>query len=146
MITTTRRRNPFTDLQTLQREMNRLFDRHPVAESSRRVNYPPVNIWRGPEGVAFTVMLPGYEPDEVEVTTTRNALTLRGHRRQPEKTDGQVWVIDERHQDEFLRTFELPFEVDPSKTDATFDKGVLLVSLGQPEEEKPRKVQIKAAN
>lgn len=142
----TRTWNPLFDLANLQREMNRLFERPTDRpEATPTAAWPPVNVYRGPEGVAFTVHLPGYEPDQVEVTSTRTSLSIRGNRTQDELDEGQVRSQNERHFGEFFRTFELPFEIDPSKIDATFNNGVLLVSLGRPQHEQPRQVEIKLA-
>jgi HSP20 family protein len=90
------------------------------------------------------VHLPGYDSDDVEITSARNTLTISGRRQQPELSDKQAMQRCERHYGEFVRTFEIPFDVDPEKTNATFDKGVLLVSLEAPEQEKKRKIEIKA--
>jgi HSP20 family molecular chaperone IbpA len=40
---------------------------------------------------------------------------------------------------------QLPFEVDPAKTEATYERGVLSVRLGRPESQKPKKVVVKTA-
>jgi HSP20 family protein len=144
MLGTFRTWNPLAELNGLHREMNRLFNRYTPEGVTRREHYPPVNVWRSEDGMAFTVSLPGYEPDDVEITTTRNTLTIRGRRQQPELSDNQTRQRNERHYGEFLRTFDIPSGIDPEKTNATFNKGVLLISHETPEEEKTRKVRVKA--
>lgn len=143
MLSALRTTNPFAEMNALQREMNRLFENFAPEGVVQRQTYPPVNIWRSEDGVGFTVYLPGYGPDDVEITMNRNTLTIRGQRLQPELSNGQALQRNERHYGQFLRTFEIPFDVEAAKTDATFDKGVLLISLERSEEEKPKKVQIK---
>ncbi len=137
------RRSPWPQLDVLQQEMNRLFDGYPGNGTRRAATYPPVNLWQGTDGVALAVSLPGYQPEHVEITTTGNTVTIKGHRPVMEMKEGQVRVIGERHTGEFLRSFELPFDVDAERTTATFRNGILMVSLARPEQEKPRKIQIK---
>jgi HSP20 family protein len=144
MLETFSRWNPFAEMDGLRREMNRLFDRYPATGTTRRAKYPPTNIWLGQDGVAFTVALPGYDPDDVEINSAHNTLTIRGQRKAGALNAAEEQRTNERHTAEFVRTFELPFNVDPNKTSASFDKGILLISLGRPEEEKPKKIEIKA--
>lgn len=137
-------RGSWPQIDLLQREMNRLFDRYPSNGVRPPAAFPPVNIWRGHDGVSLTVNLPGYEPDQVEVSTIRNVVTIRGNRPTTEVGEGQTQIANERRSGEFLRSLELPFDVDTDKTSATFDNGVLMISLARPEEEKPKKIRIKA--
>lgn len=153
MLYTTRGWRP-VDLGQLQREMNRLFERYPNGvptparngqpEAQPQQDYPPVCVWRSGEGVCFTVELPGYEPDDVQISTVGNTLTIRGHRHPTELKPGDRLIRNERHTGDFVRTFELPFEVDPESTSAVFIRGVLQITLGRPEEHKPHVIKIKA--
>ena len=114
------RRSPWPQLDVLQQEMNRLFDGYPGNGTRRAATYPPVNLWQGTDGVALAVSLPGYQPEHVEITTTGNTVTIKGQ-----------------------ETPKLTLEVDLERTTATFRNGILMVSLARPEQEKPRKIQIK---
>lgn len=136
--------NPWAELEELRREMNRLFRgaRHPALAA--RTEYPPINIWRSADGVAITAELPGIDPDKLDVTVVRDTLTLH-HDREPEKHPDNANVRrNERLAGSFTRTVQLPFEVDPQKTEATYEKGVLMLKLERPEEHKPAKISIKA--
>jgi len=44
----------------------------------------------------------------------------------------------------FTRKLQLPFEVDPAKTEATYEKGVLRVHLSRPESNRPRKITVRS--
>ena len=106
---------------------------------------PAINIWRGPEGVSVTVRLPGCSPDDVEITTSHNTLVIRGQRPEVEVGEGETRQRDERGTGAFVRTLELPFEIDAKQTVATFERGLLSIRLARPEEEQPQKIQIRSA-
>ncbi len=142
MASWTNQWSPFTEMNRLQGELNRMFGRRP--EAARRNRRPAVNVWQGDDRIVLSADLPGFEPDDIDITVTRNAVTLRGGSTDVELQEGQEWHRRERSVDAFERTIELPFEVDPDKTDAGYEKGVLTLELHRPEEPKPKKVQIKA--
>ena len=132
--------SPLAEMETLQKTINRLFVRFPGGGQSRPPDHPPVNLWRGSNGVAVTVCLPGYGPDYVEVTTNHNTITIRDNRQPTDLKENEVRHADERHTGEFQRTFELPFDVDVEITTATFTNSVLHISLVRPDNEKSKKV------
>lgn len=134
--------SPWTEMNRLQGELNRLFGRGQA--SSRTSRRPAVNVWEGDGRLVLTAELPGVDPDDIDVTVNRNSVALRGKATDVELPDGQEWHRRERSADAFDRTIELPFEVDPDKTEAAFEKGVLTLELHRPEEHKPKKVQIKS--
>jgi HSP20 family protein len=59
--------------------------------------------------------------------------------------EGATYHRQERRYGAFLRTFRLPFRVDAEKVEASFAKGVLQIALPRAEEDKPRKITVRAA-
>ena len=100
--------NPFAELQQIQDEMERLWSRTPSAA----VDYPPINIWSNEEEVVVQAELPGYNPDEMDISVVQNTLTVRGERKPEEPKNGEVFHRRERPTGRFVRTVELHFEVD----------------------------------
>lgn len=137
---TYRRSDPFALMQSLLRD----FDR-PFATSGTQPRYPLVNVWQGEEAVAVTTELPGLEPSDVEITVKDNVLTLTGERRPPELPEGVRVHRNERSFGKFSRAIRLPFAASEDRVEARFQNGVLRILVGRPEEDKPRKIQIKAA-
>ena len=87
--------------------------------------------------------LPGVEAGDLEVHAHRDTLTIRGGRR-PAAEDEQAYHRRERRSGVFTRTLQLPYRVDPGRVEARLEDGVLRLSLGRPEEDKPRRIEIKA--
>jgi HSP20 family protein len=112
--------------------------------TARRPAYPPVNVWHNAEHVVMTAEIPGVEPADLDVTATKTTVTLKGRRGGEQLQEGETFYRQERPAVEFERTVELPFEVDPQSSEATYEKGVLTLRLRRPEEHKPQKITIKA--
>lgn len=132
---------PFRELRQIQDEMDRLFSR----AYPRSTDYPPLNVWSNEEETIVQAELPGYNPDEIEISVVQNTLTLRGERKPEELQEGETYHRRERRTGRFVRTVELPFEVDNSAVKAEYKSGILSVRLPRAEEHKPRKIAVKAS-
>ena len=102
-------------------------------------------MWQGEDAVAITTELPGLAPSDIEITVKNNVLTLTGERRPPELPEGAQLHRSERSFGRFSRAIRLPFTASEERVEARFQHGVLRILVGRPEEDKPRKIHIKAA-
>ena len=133
---------PLATLRRIQDEINRAFGDQRWTPAT--AEFPPVNIWRGPDGVIITAEIPGVKLDAVDLTVHQNTLTLKGSR-SPEAFGTETsWHRRERSYGPFSRVIELPYAVDPEKVRASAYNGVLTVELPRPETDKPRKITITA--
>jgi HSP20 family protein len=130
--------DPFRELRRLQEEMDRLAGAFTPAAAS----FPAVNLYAGRDGIAILAELPGVAKDELEIHAHRDTLTLRGTRR-PAAEDETAVHRRERRSGAFTRTIQLPFQVDPERIEARLENGVLQLSLQRPEEDKPRRIEVK---
>lgn len=103
-----------------------------------------MNLWVGPEGVMVTAEMPGTNPDCLEVTAVSDTLTIKGERPAEALAEGEIYHRQERLFGPFVRTVQLPFEVDPTQVEARYERGVLIVTAKRPAEQRPRKIAIKA--
>jgi HSP20 family protein len=71
-------------------------------------------------------------------------VTIRGTRKAEDLKEGQTYHRRERETGEFVRTLQMPFELDPNKVDAELEKGVLHLRLPRSESDKPRKISVKS--
>ncbi|MFQ5624874.1 MAG: Hsp20/alpha crystallin family protein [Paracoccaceae bacterium] len=133
-----------SDPFALMRAMMRDFDPF-VSASAGRPAFPAVNVWQGDEAVAVTAELPGVEPAGIDISVKDNVLTIGGERKAPEVPEGATWHRNERDYGKFTRAIRLPFAVSDEKVEARMTNGVLHVVIGRPEEDKPKKIEIKAA-
>ncbi|MFO1127050.1 MAG: Hsp20/alpha crystallin family protein [Rhodospirillales bacterium] len=130
---------PLATLKRIQDEINRAFGDENVA---REAEFPPINVWRGEDGIVVTAQVPGVPLEALDLTVHQNTLTIKG-KRELERPEGEVNVHRrERATGPFARTIALPFNVDPEKVRASADCGILTVELPRPEADKPRKINI----
>ena len=111
----------------------------------RHGGYPLMDVWSSEDGLVFEVELPGVDPKDVDVSVIDDQLTLKGKFAEPELAEGEVWHRRERTAGEFERTLQLPYKVDADGVSATYRNGVLRVTVPKSEEEKARKIVVKAA-
>lgn len=136
-----RRFDPWQELSQLQQEMSRLASR----VRDRVVEFPAVNIYSGSDSLVVTAEIPGIDPEKLDIVVVGDSLTIRGDVAVGEAHPNETYHRQERPRGPFARTVQLPWEVDPGKTEAHYEKGVLRVHLARPEQQKPRKIVVKPA-
>lgn len=134
-----RRSDPLALMRSMMHDIDRT-----VAPAATQAVFPAI-MWQGDEAVAITAELPGIEPADIEISVKDNVLALSGERRAPELLDGARWHRKERAFGGFGRAIRLPFSAADDCVEARFEDGILRITVGRPEEEKPRRIQIKAA-
>ncbi|MBF0571715.1 MAG: Hsp20/alpha crystallin family protein [Candidatus Omnitrophica bacterium] len=139
---------PFSDLENLQREMNRLFDflpsRHGYDDTSLLGGQwaPAVDIYDSKDSLVVKADLPGLTKDDIEVSIQENILTISGEKKQESKVNENDYLRTERFYGSFHRAISLPTEVERGKVQANFKDGVLELTLPKKEETKPLQIKI----
>jgi HSP20 family protein len=137
--------DPWREIGQLQIEMNRMLAGARTYTGFGQREFPPVNLYVNEHDLLLTLELPGIDPAKVDVTVTNDVVEIRGERPTEAVRSGENFDRRERPTGSFQRAVQLPFAVDPSKTEATYEKGVLAVRLSRPESQKPKKVVVKSA-
>lgn len=141
---------PVRELNTIQGEMNRLFNTyfdapHAGAGNGRRW-IPAMDLVESGDEFVLRADLPGLSEGDVNIELEDNVLTLAGERNtEHEERKGGYYRV-ERSSGKFSRSLTLPEGVDPEAVSASFDNGVLEVRIPKPEQRKPHKVAIKVGN
>lgn len=138
------RRSQWREMDRLRREMNRLLGNVSDYETQMARGYPAMNVWTNEDGAVITAELPGVNPDDLDISVVQDTLTLTGCRQPCEIEEDEVYHRRERGSGNFTRTFQLPFQVEAEGVEAVFEKGVLSVTLPRAEEDKPKKITVKA--
>jgi len=122
---------------TLHREMNRLFDDvfsrfdAPMLSGSGRagfgLSWPSVEVTEAEGVVKVTAEVAGLDEKHVEVLLDDDVLVIRGEKRS--ESEDRERRFSERFYGRFERRIPLPFEVEQEKVEASFENGVLTVSL-----------------
>jgi len=105
--------------------------------------FPQVNLAQDKDNVYVEVLVPGVDAKDLELTVMQGTLTLSGERKDVTNTE-KTWLRRERGLGKFMRTIDLPNEIDSDRVVARFDNGILLVTLPIQEKAKPRRISVKA--
>jgi HSP20 family protein len=134
------------ELSRLHGDMNRMFGRAGSRAGWANSSYPSVNIWEDDDKYFVEAELPGFDREALDISVNEgNRLSLKGERKQPEIESGD-WHRNERGYGSFSREFTLSGKVNSATVSAAFDNGILLIELPKAEEDKPRKIEVKASD
>jgi HSP20 family protein len=137
--------DPIRELDSLQSDMNRLFDRFfegRTANGTSRRWIPAMDLLETEDHLVLRGDLPGLTEDDIDIEIKDNVLTVSGERRSDKEEKGEGYYRVERAFGSFSRSLTLPQGVDADRVEANFDKGVLEVRIPKPAEAKPTRVQI----
>ena len=126
--------DPFRELGTLQREMDDLFKR--MFGSSRKISdvgtltaAPAVNSYIKDGMFHLEAELPGVDTDKLDVRMDDGNLVIRGERRTAHKTEDVDYLLQESSLSTFERHVALPTGADIEKAHATYQNGMLEVTV-----------------
>jgi HSP20 family molecular chaperone IbpA len=105
----------------------------------------PVEITETNDAVNIRAAVPGFKPDEVEISVKDNILILSGESKSEEKTEGENVFYSEWRSNRFCRQLTLPSEVETENVEAHLKEGVLQLSLKKKEQEEATKIAVKSA-
>jgi HSP20 family protein len=141
------RGDPF---QLLRREMEQLFDNvggssGEAAADGGNILAPRMDISEDEQSFRIVAEMPGARPEDVEVIVDDDVLTVRAERTQERETNRRNYHLVERSTGVFQRSMRLPAPVDAGKVQATFDNGVLTVTIPKDgSQARSRRVQVRS--
>jgi HSP20 family protein len=140
---------PFREMMTLRDAMDRLFEDSFVRPS--RLLWPelgrgelPIDMYQTANDVVVKASIPGLKPDEVDISITGDTLTIKGEHKEEKEAKEQDYLYRERRYGAFSRSLTIPVPVKTDKAEATFENGVLTLTLPKAEEVKPKQIKVKA--
>jgi HSP20 family protein len=132
---------PSWGLTRRQRDFDDLF--RGFVSNGELVHFnPAVDIVEEEDRYLIKADLPGMAENEIEVKVHDGVLVLSGKREETKEEKKEGGFYRERRYGSFCRQFTLGSTVDAQKIEASYDKGVLSVSLPKKEETKPRQIEI----
>jgi HSP20 family protein len=144
---------PFSELSRIEREAERMFGdffRRPFwgvswPERFREIGFrePAIEVYEEKDDVVVKAEIPGMKKENLEINISGNLLTIKGEKKQEEEVKKKGYYYSERSYGSFMRTIDLPKEVQVDKAYANFKDGVLEVRLPKTEEAKRKEVKIK---
>jgi HSP20 family protein len=136
---------PWTGMQALKQEMERLFDRFDLPDWPSFGDWSPkLDVAETKDALVVKAEVPGIDPKEVELTLQGDVLAIKGEKkREKEEKDEHRYRVECSY-GAFTRAVRLPVAVDAAKVTATFKNGVLTVKLPKGAGAKGTAIPIKA--
>ncbi|MGZ3381674.1 MAG: Hsp20/alpha crystallin family protein [Isosphaeraceae bacterium] len=140
------RRNPFSELAAMERNVDRIFSEVFARPANGKVNEPaffrlPVNVDLKDGKYILTAPLAGFKPEEVDVTLADGVLTISAKHSEEKETDDNGYIRREVVSGNFYRQIPVG-DVDPNSINAEFENGILKVSLPAPSRPEPVKIPV----
>ncbi len=148
--------NAFRELEQIRNELDQVFGRRHTANgeswplsflpgiAARR--YPKINLSEDQDNIYVEALAPGIDPKNFNVSVSGNMLTLSGEKTSvPDDVKPDAFHRSERATGRFVRTIELPAQVNSNQVEAEYKNGILLVTMAKAEEAKPKSIEVKVS-
>lgn len=146
--------NPWHELTDMERKMDETM-RYPLITLRRPLYWwrihngdaawtPALEMYEKGDKYIVRAELPGMEKDDIDISVEGNVLTITGEKKAESEVKDEDYYRCEFNYGKFVRSVNLPKKVNPEKVEASYENGVLEISLPKVEEVKPKKVAIKA--
>ncbi|BAZ13079.1 heat shock protein Hsp20 [Calothrix sp. NIES-4071] len=137
--------NPWQEMNTLQRQMNRLFDEAitPSALFEReQFKAPAIEMSETAEALQLKLELPGMEAKDLDIQVTENSVYISGERKQESKTDENGATRTEFYYGKFQRMIPLHTRIQNTEVKAEYKDGILNLTLPKTQQEKNKVVKV----
>jgi HSP20 family protein len=105
-----------------------------------------INLFEDKDHIFIEALTPGIDPQALNVTVLQNRLTLSGEKiRVPSEVKPEAFHRNERASGKFVRTVDLPVEVEDTAVKAEYRDGLLVVTLPKAEKARPKKIHVAVA-
>jgi len=150
MMTKLIKYQPFTEVAGLRQAMDRLFeDRFFSPYRSLTLDTegmaPRIDAYQTDKEVVVKASLPGVKPEDVDISIDGGYLTIKGETKGEEKVEEEDYIYREHRHGVFSRTLALPDGLVPDKAQASFEDGILNLTIPKAKQAQPKKIKIKAA-
>lgn len=148
--------SPWGGMEALRREIDRAFDNagygsEPYARTAflpgraaRR--YPLINLHEDSSTLYVEALAPGVDPGSLDLSVLRNTLTISGEKKRlAGDIKPEAFHRSERATGKFVRTVELPVEVDANRVQADYRNGLLVIALPKAEQARPKQINVQVS-
>ncbi|MEC4804173.1 MAG: Hsp20/alpha crystallin family protein [Jaaginema sp. PMC 1079.18] len=135
---------PFSEIDSLQREMNRIFESITDFDRPNNYNpiYPAVELHENEEAIVLKLEVPGMKPEDLDIQATAEAVVINGERKTETKTAEKGAVKSEFRYGRFRRVIPLSVRIQNTQVTAAYTDGILTLTLPKAEEERNKVVKV----
>ena len=135
---------PFREMDSLQRDMNRLFEAlAPMEQGSSMQQFMPLaEMEQTDDAIHLKVEVPGMKADDLDVQVTKEAVMITGERKTQSKSENNGSTRSEFRYGKFSRTIPLSVRIDNTNVKGNYQDGILTLELPKAEEEKNKVTKV----
>ena len=140
------RSDPFNEMTPLRQAMGQLLAEsfiRPGTGPAAGTPSVPLDILEHGDALVVRASLPGVTPDDIDINVQQNVLTIAGQVREERSSDEGHYHLAERRTGRFARSVSLPVPVNAEDAEATFEHGVLTLTLPKAEQARTRRIPIR---
>ena len=140
-------RSPLSDVALLQNRLNSIFSEFPrVSVDTENLAtgsfVPAVDVYEDAHKVVLKMEVPGIKQEDMDIRLENQTLTVKGERKFEKEEKEENFHRIERSYGSFVRSFTVPQTVDTESVSASYDAGVLTITMNKKAEAKPKQVKI----
>jgi HSP20 family protein len=138
----------FRELEEMERRFEEAFGRPLLPMVWRRLPTeergwaPAIEVFEKEDKFVVKAELPGMKEEDIGVSVVGDTLTIKGERKAESEVKEEDYYCCERSYGSFFRSIAIPSNVDTKKIEASYENGVLEVSLPKTPEVKPKKISV----
>lgn len=143
--------NPIQEMMTLTNQFDRLFEntftvsRAPLSGRQQRIWTMPLDVRETDDAYIVQASVPGFDPQQIDVTLDRNVLTIKALLDEEELEEDEIYHLRERRFGQFSRSISLPSDVVAEEIEASVELGVLTVYVPKHESSKPKHIPVQGS-
>jgi HSP20 family protein len=136
---------PFREIDTLQRQMNRLFDDFTLTKENRNglKFVPAAELEETDDAIYLKLEIPGMDAKDLDIQVSAEAISVSGERKSESKTEENGVTRTEFRYGKFERVIPLSVRVQNDKVEAEYSDGILRLTLPKAEADKNKVVKVK---
>ena len=120
-------------------------DRPNIFEESEEIGQLTVDVFQTPTEIVIKTMVAGVKPEDLDVSITRDSVTIHGHREEDRTLSGEDYFHKELYWGSFSRTVILPEEIDVDGAEAAEKYGMLTLRLPKLDKNRQTKLKVKGS-
>ncbi|MGA2286618.1 MAG: Hsp20/alpha crystallin family protein [Dehalococcoidia bacterium] len=140
--------DPYREVARMTRMMDRMFGEMPQlwrGEFDGGEGTFALDLYETDNEIVIRGTLPGVKPEDVDITISGDLLTIKGETKRDEEKRRRNYYRQESWYGSFVRAITLPTQVDADKAEATFEDGILKLTIPKAASARPKTITVKPA-
>lgn len=136
--------NPIEEIDAARRQLDHMFEGITDSDSSSKYARwaPAVELWDTGDALIFKAFLPGVKAESLDIQATRDSISISGERHPQELKEETQRLFSDISYGHFHRASKLPVAIQNTKVEASFEQGILTLTLPKVETEQNKVVKV----